>query len=201
MNSKGCHLLVSPSGIPPSLGVITGQHAPSIGMPVRTTLTTGCRATLSPATSGGRGRVGGVHRSQNPLSSGKNFGSSLVLPTLSLCGQVLANGKQTNLFGLSQMSGQQLPPNNAAEANHGTVSHFPDSGVKGYQISVSRMQMLGQQACENLRVTSSPMVVQRLGPVSPVTAQAYASVPLVPDGPQPTHGQVVPYTEARWVSL
>lgn len=58
------------------------------------------------------------------------------------------------------------------------------------------MQVLGQQAGANLWVTSSPMVVQSLGPVSPVTSQAYTSGPLVPH-PQPPQGLVVPYTDAR----
>uniref|UniRef100_A0A673YK43 GLIS family zinc finger 3 n=1 Tax=Salmo trutta TaxID=8032 RepID=A0A673YK43_SALTR len=40
------------------------------------------------------------------------------------------------------------------------------------------------------------MVVQSLGPVSPVTSQAYTSGPLVPH-PQPPQGLVVPYTDAR----
>uniref|UniRef100_A0A8K9UPX9 GLIS family zinc finger 3 n=1 Tax=Oncorhynchus mykiss TaxID=8022 RepID=A0A8K9UPX9_ONCMY len=44
------------------------------------------------------------------------------------------------------------------------------------------------------------MVVQSLGPVSPVSAQAYTSAPLVPHAPQdsqPPQGLMVPYTDAR----
>ncbi|XP_055723159.1 zinc finger protein GLIS3-like [Salvelinus fontinalis] len=58
------------------------------------------------------------------------------------------------------------------------------------------MQVLGQQAGANLWVTCSPMVVQSLCSVSPVTSQAYTSGPLVPHH-QPPQGLVVPYTDAR----
>ncbi|XP_010893972.1 zinc finger protein GLIS3 [Esox lucius] len=202
MNGKNCHLLVSPSGIAPSLGAITGQHNPPISMPVRTTLSPGCHTTLSPTMADSRGRGGGIHQSQIPPSSGNTSGGSLLLPTLSLRRQVLTNGKQPKVLGVSQMSGQQaptlqFPPTSVAATDQGMVPDFPDSGVKGCQISVSSMQMLGQRAGANLRVTSSPMVVQSLGPVSPVTAQAYTSGALVPDEPQPTLALVVPYADAR----
>ncbi|XP_041742116.1 zinc finger protein GLIS3 [Coregonus clupeaformis] len=204
MNGKGCHLLVSPSGVPPSLGMITGQQAPSIRIPIRTTLSPGCCATLSPSPVGSRGRGGGVQHSQVPLSSrtnSGNSGSSVLLPALSLHKQVLTNGKQPNVLGVSQMSWQQmptlqLPPTSLAATNQGMASDCSDSGVKGYSVSGPSMQVLGQQAGANLWVTSSPMVVQSLGPVSPVTGQAYTSEPLVPH-PQPPQGLVVPYTDAR----
>ncbi|XP_021458443.2 zinc finger protein GLIS3 [Oncorhynchus mykiss] len=209
MNGKGCHLLVSPSGVPPSLGMITGQQAPSIRMPMRTTLSPGFCATLSPSPVGSSwGRGGGVHHSQVPLSSGTNSGnsgSSVLLPALSLRRQMLTNGKQPNVSSVSQMSRQQvpalqLPPISIAATNQGMVSDCSDSGVKGYSVSGPSMQVLGQPAGANLWVTSSPMVVQSLGPVSPVSAQAYTSAPLVPHAPQdsqPPQGLMVPYTDAR----
>uniref|UniRef100_A0A673YKX0 GLIS family zinc finger 3 n=1 Tax=Salmo trutta TaxID=8032 RepID=A0A673YKX0_SALTR len=46
--------------------------------------------------------------------------------------------------------------------------------LPGYFVSGPSMQVLGQQVGANLWV-SSPMVVQSLGPVSPVTSQAYTS--------------------------
>lgn len=76
--------------------------------------------------------------------------------------------------------------------------------LPGYSVSGPSMQVLGQPASANLWVTSSPMVVQSLGPVSPVSAQAYTSGPLVPHAPQdpqPPQGLMVPYTDARWVNL
>uniref|UniRef100_A0A8C7RSQ7 GLIS family zinc finger 3 n=1 Tax=Oncorhynchus mykiss TaxID=8022 RepID=A0A8C7RSQ7_ONCMY len=164
MNGKGCHLLVSPSGVPPSLGMITGQQAPSIRMPMRTTLSPGFCATLSPSPVGSSwGRGGGVHHSQVPLSSGTNSGnsgSSVLLPALSLRRQMLTNGKQPNVSSVSQMSRQQVP---ALQ-----LPPIMNLSLPGYSVSGPSMQVLGQPAGANLWVTSSPMVVQSLGPVSPV---------------------------------
>nr|XP_023869089.1 zinc finger protein GLIS3-like isoform X2 [Salvelinus alpinus] len=81
-----------------------------------------------------------------------------------------------------------------------TAREFTDDSLSeyfsGYFVSGPSMQVLGQQAGANLWVTCSPMVVQSLCPVSPVTSQAYTSGPLVPHH-QPPQGLVVPYTDAR----
>uniref|UniRef100_A0A673YKE4 GLIS family zinc finger 3 n=1 Tax=Salmo trutta TaxID=8032 RepID=A0A673YKE4_SALTR len=112
MNGKGCHLLVSPSGVPPSLCMITGQQAPSIRIPIRTTLSPGCCATLSPSP------VGSTPQLQDKL--------------------------------------WEFCPASCPEP--------PQAGVDQWETQVGA----------NLWV-SSPMVVQSLGPVSPVTSQAYTS--------------------------
>ncbi|CDQ78834.1 unnamed protein product [Oncorhynchus mykiss] len=86
-----------------------------------------------------------------------------------------------------------VPPcqSTAREFTEDSLSEY----FSGYFVS-GQMQVLGQQAGANLWVTSSPMVVQSLGPVSPVTSQSYTSVPLVTH-PQPPQGLVVPYTDTR----
>uniref|UniRef100_UPI003AB03423 zinc finger protein GLIS3 n=1 Tax=Centroberyx gerrardi TaxID=166262 RepID=UPI003AB03423 len=59
------------------------------------------------------------------------------------------------------------------------------------------MEVFGQPAGANLQVTSSPMIVQSLGPVALVTGQPYTPGPAAPHPPPHPQSVLVPYTDAR----
>ncbi|KAM4634661.1 zinc finger protein GLIS3 isoform 2-T2 [Polymixia lowei] len=194
MNGKGCQLMVSPCSVPPSLSMVTGHQSPSIRIPMRTSLSPQL-ANISPSLGTDKARGGAIHSS----ACGKPSGNPVVLPALSLRRQVLTNGKQLSMARASP--GQQVPslysPTSTVTAASQTGLCSSNSSNKGQSVSGPTMEVSGQPAGANLRVTSSPMIVQSLGPNSLVTSKAYAPGAAAPQPPAHPQGVLVPYTEAR----
>lgn len=100
MSGKGCQLMVSPCSVSPSLSMIRGHtQSQSIRIPVSSPQ----RANLSPSSGMEKVKRGAIHS----FASGKQGGSHVVLPTLSLRRQVLTNGKHLNMPAASPH--QQVP--------------------------------------------------------------------------------------------
>uniref|UniRef100_W5LIU3 GLIS family zinc finger 3 n=1 Tax=Astyanax mexicanus TaxID=7994 RepID=W5LIU3_ASTMX len=91
MNGKACNLLVSPSGMPQSLGAITGQQVPHIRVHAD--------SSRVPSHRGAPGHGTGVSAP----------GNTVFLPA-SLRKQVLTNGKHHGAFSLPQPSWHQVSP-------------------------------------------------------------------------------------------
>lgn len=119
MSGKGCHVLVSPCSVSPSLSMIRGHQPPSIRMPVP-----------SPQQNERTEQVkrGGVHS----LTSGKPSGGQVVLPTLSLRRQVLTNGKHLTGPNVSrQQQPAHLSQDTAATTNKLTRLNPSNHSLKG----------------------------------------------------------------------
>lgn len=69
----------------------------------------------------------------------------------------------------------------------------------GCSVSRPGMEAFGQPAGANLRMTSSPMIVQSLSPVTLLTGQQYTAGPVAPHPPPQPQNVLVPYTDARYV--
>lgn len=89
MSGKGCQLLASPCSVSPSLSMIREHQPQSIRIPMSSPQ----RGNLSPCSGMDNVKRGPVHS----FASGKQTGSHVVLPTLSLRRQVLTNGKQLTI--------------------------------------------------------------------------------------------------------
>ncbi|XP_035391704.1 zinc finger protein GLIS3 [Electrophorus electricus] len=145
MNGKACNLLVSPSGVPQSLGATSGHQTPHIRV----------RATCPHSPP---------HYGTAPT------GNAVVLPTLSLRRQVLTNGKHQSTLGIPRLSGQPSLPGPASNPG-GVRPSGPQTGIKGSQSLVPNGKLLGQNGLSNLQVSSSAMVVQSLSPVCSAAVQ------------------------------
>ncbi|KYO20836.1 zinc finger protein GLIS3 [Alligator mississippiensis] len=106
--------------------------------------------------------LGGGVAPQSNITDG-----TIHLPALSPRRQVVTNGKP--LFQVPQTPGlpapQSLKPKQQEYGNNST------STVKGSLGYGPRCKSIGKGSCNNLVVTSSPMTVQRLGPISPPANQ------------------------------
>ncbi len=102
MSGKGCQLLVSPCSVSPSLSMVRGHQSQSIRIPMSSPQ----RGNLSPSSGMEKVKRGAIHS----FASGKQGGSHVVLPTLSLRRQVLTNGKHINMPTASPH--QQVPTHN-----------------------------------------------------------------------------------------
>lgn len=89
MSGKGCQLLVSPCSVSPSLSMIREHQPQSIRIPMSSPQ----RGNLSPSSGMDKVKRGPVHSG----TSGKQTGSHVGLPTLSLRRQVLTSGKQLTM--------------------------------------------------------------------------------------------------------
>ncbi|XP_069028540.1 zinc finger protein GLIS3 [Embiotoca jacksoni] len=176
MSGKGCQLLVSPCSVSPSLSMIREHQTPSIRMSMSSTQ----RTNLSPSS----GRMEKAKRGiMHSLASGKQSGSNVVLPTLSLRRQVLTTGKHRTepTASAHQQPPAQHPPNATAAATIQT-------GLCSEDCSASDPAVGGfdRAAAVNLTVTSSPMTVVTAGPAAP-------------HPPSQSHSVLIPHTDARCV--
>ncbi|XP_056146960.1 zinc finger protein GLIS3 [Lampris incognitus] len=194
MNGKGCQLLVSPCSVSPSLSMITRHQSPSIRIPMRTNLSPqGPNVRSLPGVDKARG--GAI----KPFTCGNPSGNPVILPALSLCRQVLTNGKQLTVS--SPSSSHQGPSPNLSTTTVTSAIRTglcpSNSSFKGKSMSRPTMEVFGQPAGGNLRVTSSPMIVQSSGPASLVTSEAHTSRLVPPHPPAYPQGALVPYIDAR----
>ncbi|XP_059214213.1 zinc finger protein GLIS3 [Centropristis striata] len=177
MSGKGCQLLVSPCSVSPSLSMIRGHQSQSIRMPMSSPKW----ADLSPSSDMEKVTM-------HSFAPGKQSGSHVGLPTLSLRRQVLTNGKHLNISTGS--------PNQQVPTHHPTTKTVTaaiqtrrcssnNSFKAGCSVSGPTMEVFGQPVAANLTVTSSPMTV--------VTGQRYTAQ----HPPSHPHSVQIPHTDAR----
>ncbi|KAK1176001.1 zinc finger protein GLIS3 [Acipenser oxyrinchus oxyrinchus] len=195
MNGRTCNRSHQTSGIPEGPGMINGQHIPLIRVHSGTPCPLSNRATPSPAT----GNVSNNVLVKIPLSSAPYSGTvpqinrsenTIHLPALSLRRHVVINGKPT--FPVPQ------PPAPPKACDFG--SSFPNNEIKGILGYGPQCKAIGKSSYNNLVVTSSPMMVQRLGPISPVSSQVTAAGnDISPSLQQPMNppNLVIPHSGAR----
>ncbi|XP_047425058.1 zinc finger protein GLIS3 isoform X2 [Mugil cephalus] len=181
MSGKGCQLL-SPCSMPPSLSIMRGHQPQSIRM------SSPQRTNFSPSS----GRMEKVKRGAvRSLTSGKQSGSHVVLPNLNLRRQVLINGKhQTSPTASPHQQPPAYHPQNPTGATAAQTrlcssnKSFKDCSVPGLP-----MDVFGQAAAVNLKVTSNP--------VSFVTCQPYTTGPSAAHPPSQSYSVPIPHTDAR----
>ncbi|XP_029024075.1 zinc finger protein GLIS3 isoform X2 [Betta splendens] len=161
MSGRGCQLLVSPCGVSPSLGMIREHQPPSLG------------ARLSPSS--------GMDKVQRPFASGKQSGSHVALPTLSLRRQVLTSGKQppAPTASAGPRAAASLPPGSAAAVRAGLGPS--SNSYKGCLASEPTMEVCGHPAAADLAAPRGPA----------------GAVPLQPYPPSNPNGVPAPPAEAR----
>uniref|UniRef100_A0A665V1Z1 GLIS family zinc finger 3 n=1 Tax=Echeneis naucrates TaxID=173247 RepID=A0A665V1Z1_ECHNA len=147
MSGKGCQLLVSPCNVSPSLSMIRGHQSKSIRIP----LSPPQRSSFSSSSGLEKVKQGAIHS----LSAGKQSGSHVVLPNLSLRRQVLITGKHLNMPSAPQQ--QQIS------------THHPPRVTITNQTELNSFKVFGQPAAVNPTVASSP--------ITTVTGQPYTAGP------------------------
>ncbi|XP_015449951.1 zinc finger protein GLIS3 isoform X4 [Pteropus alecto] len=170
MNGRSCSMnLHRTSGTPQGPGMVSGQHIPPIRAHSGTPGPSSCSSTPSPAIGSlanslhlkmpsGGGMVPQSNMAENPIH----------LPALSPRRQVLTNGKSR--FQVTQAGGIS-GPHTLKPKQQEFGSHFPPNPGKGALGFGPQCKSIGKGSCNNLVVTSSPMMVQRLGPISPPASQ------------------------------
>ncbi|XP_053156384.1 zinc finger protein GLIS3 isoform X2 [Hemicordylus capensis] len=169
MNARSCSMSQRTTSTPHRPGMVTAQQIP----PVRIHTGTPCSSSNCSTTNPAIGNLftnlhlkaslgGGVAPQSNVTDSNIHF------PALSPRRQMVTNGKP--LFQVPQPSG--LPAPQSLKPKHQEFGNsFTTSTVKGGLAYGSRCKSIGKSSCNNLIVTSSPMMVQRLGPLSPPAHQ------------------------------
>ncbi|XP_030423326.1 zinc finger protein GLIS3 isoform X3 [Gopherus evgoodei] len=169
MNGKSCSMSHRTAGTPHGPGMINGQQIP----PIRVHAGTPCPSSNSSTPSPAIGNLSTSLHLKMPFGGGvapqSNITDSTIhLPALSPRRQVVTNGKP--LFQVPQPPGlpapQSLKPKQQEFGNT-----FSPSTIKGGLGYGPRGKSIGKGSCNNLVVTSSPMMVQRLGPISPPANQ------------------------------
>ncbi|KAJ7335499.1 hypothetical protein JRQ81_013440 [Phrynocephalus forsythii] len=169
MNVRSCnmsHRTTTPSH---RLGMVNGLQIPPIGVHAGAPSSSSPSCTPSPAT-GNRSTISHLKRSSGGGAAPQsNFMDSTIhFPALSPRRQRVANGKP--LCQVPQPSGTTAPsflkPKQQEFGNS-----FTSSTIKGSLTCGSRCISLGKSSCNNLIVASNPMMVQRLGPLSPSAQQ------------------------------
>ncbi|XP_042364950.1 zinc finger protein GLIS3 isoform X2 [Plectropomus leopardus] len=177
MSGKGCQLLVSPCSVSPSLSMIRGHQPQSIRMPMSSPQW----SDFSPSSSMEKVKREAIHS----FASGKQSGSHVVLPSLSLRRQVLTNGKHLNITTVSPH--QQLPTHHPTTktVTLPTGRCSSNNSFKGCSASGPTIEVFGQPAAANLTVTSSPMTI--------LTGHRYTAQ----HPPSHPHNVQIPHTDAR----
>ncbi|KAG8595626.1 hypothetical protein GDO81_001579 [Engystomops pustulosus] len=163
MNGRTCNMNHRATGTPQGPGMISGQQIPPIRVHTGTPCPSSNSATPSPAN--------GLYLKM-PMGGGvapQSSESTIHLPALSPRRQVVTNGKP--IFQVPQ------PPNLQSSSSSKPKqqefgSPFPANCVKGNVAFGQQNKTQAKGSCNNLMVTSSPMMVQRLGPISPPANQA-----------------------------
>ncbi|XP_019501458.1 PREDICTED: zinc finger protein GLIS3 isoform X1 [Hipposideros armiger] len=170
MNGRSCSMnLQRTSGPPQGPGMVSGQHIPPIRAHSGTPGPPSCGSTPSPAI----GSLANSLHLKMPSGGGmvpqSNMAESPIhLPALSPRRQVLTNGKSR--FQVTQAGGMS-GPHTLKPKQQEFGSPFPPNPGKGALGFGPQCKSIGKGSCNNLVVTSSPMMVQRLGPISPPASQ------------------------------
>ncbi|XP_036352694.2 zinc finger protein GLIS3 isoform X1 [Ochotona princeps] len=170
MNGRSCSMsLHRTAGNTQGPGMLSGQHGPLLRGHSGTPGPLSCGSTASPAIGS---LANSLHLKMPPgggMAPQNNMVESPIhLPALSPRRQVLTNGKPrylvTQAGGLS--GSHTLKPKQQEFGNP-----FPSNPGKGALGFGPQCKSIGKGSCNNLVVTSSPMMVQRLGPISPPASQ------------------------------
>ncbi|XP_053558520.1 zinc finger protein GLIS3 [Bombina bombina] len=164
MNGRTCNMNIRTAGTPQGPGMINGQQIPPIRVHTGTPCPSSNSATPSPAN-------GNVYFKM-PLGGGvapQSSESTIHLPALSPRRQVITNGKP--LFQVPQPPNFH-PTSSCKPKQQDFGGPFPVNCLRGSGGFGPQVKTGGKGVCNNLMVTSSPMMVQRLGPVSPPANQA-----------------------------
>ncbi|XP_062064310.1 zinc finger protein GLIS3 isoform X1 [Lepus europaeus] len=170
MNGRSCGMnLHRTAGTTQGPGMLSGQHVPPIQAHSGTPGPLSCGSTPSPAIGSLANSLhlkmpsGGGMAPQNNMAE-----SPIHLPALSPRRQVLTNGKpRYQVAPAGGMSGSHTLKPKQQEFG----SPFPSNPGKGALGFGPQCKSIGKGSCNNLVVTSSPMMVQRLGPISPPASQ------------------------------
>ncbi|XP_072848258.2 zinc finger protein GLIS3 isoform X4 [Pogona vitticeps] len=169
MNVRSCNMSHRTMSTSHRLGMVNGLQIPPIRVNAGPPSSSSNSCTPSPAIGNlstkshlKRSVGGGVAPQSNIIDSSVHF------PALSPRRQMVANGKP--LFQVPQPPGMTAPsflkPKQQEFGNS-----FTSSTVKGGVTCGPRCKSIGKSSCNNLIVTSNPMMVQRLGPLSPPAQQ------------------------------
>ncbi|XP_033613587.1 zinc finger protein GLIS3 [Fukomys damarensis] len=157
------------SGTPQGHRMVSGQHIPPIRTHSGTPGPSSCDNTPSPAIGS---LSNSLHRKM-PLGGGLSLQHNMAespihLPALIPRRQVLTSEKPR--FQVTQPGG--MSGTHTLKPKHQEFgSLFPPNPGKGALGFGSQCKSIGKGSCNNLVVTSSPMMVQRLGPISPPASQ------------------------------
>uniref|UniRef100_A0A8D0G6M8 C2H2-type domain-containing protein n=1 Tax=Sphenodon punctatus TaxID=8508 RepID=A0A8D0G6M8_SPHPU len=170
MNARSCNMSHRTASTPHRPGMINGQQQIP---PIRVHAGTPCPSSNGSTPSPALGNLSTNLHLKMPLGGGvapqSNITDSTVhLPALSPRRQVVTNGK--TLFQVPQPPGLPAPQSlKPKQQEFGNL--FPTNTGKGGLGYGPRCKSIGKGSCNNLVVTSSPMMVQRLGPISPPANQ------------------------------
>ncbi|XP_053322149.1 zinc finger protein GLIS3 [Spea bombifrons] len=190
MNGRTCNMNHRAAGTPQGPGMISGQQIPPIRVHAGTPCPSSNSATPSPANGNfflKMSIAGGVAPQSNE--------NTIHLPALSPRRQVITNGKP--LFQVPQPPTQQ-PSSLCKPKQHEFGPSFPASCLKGSLGFGPQSKTAGKSSCNNLMVTSSPMMVQRLGPISPPANQAATACNQIsPSIQRNLHHLAIPPSDSR----
>lgn len=157
------------SGTPQGPGMVSGQHIPPIRTHSGTPGPSSCGNTPSPAIGNLANSLHLKMPSGGGMAPQSNMNESPIhLPALSPRRQVLTNGKPR--FQVTQAGGIS-GPHSLKPKQQEFGNPFPPNPGKGALGFGPQCKSIGKGSCNNLVVTSSPMMVQRLGPISPPASQ------------------------------
>ncbi|XP_054843114.1 zinc finger protein GLIS3 [Eublepharis macularius] len=193
MNARSCHMNHRTKSTLRSPGMINGQQIP----PVRIHTGTPRSSTNSNTPSPANGSLSTSLHLKTSLGGGvapQSNDSNIHLPALSPRRQMLTNGKP--LFQVPQPPGlpapQLLKPKQQEFGNS-----FPTSTVKGGIAHGPWCKTVETSSCNNLIVTSSPMMVQRLGPLSPPANQVSTACSQISPSLQNATNSNIPPSDTR----
>lgn len=159
-----------PSRNPQGPGLLSGQHTPPIRAHSDTPGPSSCASLPSPALGSPANNSLHLRMSSGAgMAAQSNVAMSPIhLPTLSPRRQLLTNGKPQ--FLVTQVPGlaASLTAKPKQQEFGDPFSPNPEKGALGFG---PQCKSIGKGSCNNLVVTSSPMMVQRLGPISPPASQ------------------------------
>ncbi|XP_006881378.1 PREDICTED: zinc finger protein GLIS3 [Elephantulus edwardii] len=158
------------AGGPPGSGMASGPHILPLHTHSRTPDPSACSSSPSPALESLANSLHLKMSSGGRLApQGSMAESPIHLPALSPQRQVLTNGKPR--FQTTPAGGLAGPQSlKAKQQEFGRP--FPPQHGRGALGFGSQCKSIGKSSCSNLVVTSSPIMVQRLGPISPPASQA-----------------------------
>ncbi|XP_035245754.1 zinc finger protein GLIS3-like isoform X1 [Anguilla anguilla] len=178
---------VSPSSLPLSLSLISGQEVP----PIRVHECSPSHCATPGPTIAVTSPSPGCGTRTNPA----------LLPALGLRKKLLTNGKDLNMLSVPQLPRKQAPSLPVPDTSCTTPelqSQFSGSSVTGSLSLGPCCRMLGRYgAAANLMVTNSPMLGHGAVPLQP--GQASIAGPRAPHCPPHPGDLALPYTDARSV--
>ncbi|XP_021489931.1 zinc finger protein GLIS3 isoform X1 [Meriones unguiculatus] len=170
MSGRSCGMnLHRTARTPQGPGLLTGQPIPPIRAHSATPGPSSCASTPSPSTGNLANSLQLKMSSGAGMAPQSNMAASPIhLPALSPRRQLLANGKPQ--FQVTQAGGMaaSLTVKPKQQEFGDPFSPNPEKGALGFG---PQCKSIGKGSCNNLVVTSSPMMVQRLGPISPPASQ------------------------------